>query len=192
MLELTMIYPFTNQLVIKDGVFTQQNVPKLLTDCRKFVGHFKHSPLACQKLEVIQICLHLPIHKLIQDIITRWDYALLMFDRLLEQKPGLTIYESENRLPHSLSAFQWRLMVKVREVLKVFKEATLQISRANSSLSEVLPMAKSLKKAIQSSCESDDTGVRSFKENLVASIDERFAEHMENEKLLLSTAVDPR
>ena len=83
-------------------------------------------------------------------------------------------------------------MVKVREVLKVFKEATLQISRANSSLSEVLPMAKSLKKAIQSSCESDDTGVRSFKENLVASIDERFAEHMENEKLLLSTAVDPR
>ena len=82
MLELTMIYPFTYQLVIKDGVFTQQNVPKLLTDCRKFVGHFKHSPLACQKLEVIQIRLHLPIHKLIQDIITQWDYALLMFDRL--------------------------------------------------------------------------------------------------------------
>ena len=115
-----------------------------------------------------------------------------MFERTLEQKPALVMYEAENVLPHTLSASQWRLLPKVVQVLKVFKEATRQISRANSLLSEVLPMAKSLKKAIQSSCDGDDMGVRSFKQSLVEAIDRRFDEHLENEKLLLSTAVDPR
>ena len=115
-----------------------------------------------------------------------------MFERTLEQKPALVMYEAENVLPHTLSASQWRLLPKVVQVLKVFKEATRQISRANSLLSEVLPMAKSLKKAILSSCDGDDMGVRSFKQSLVEAIDRRFDEHLENEKLLLSTAVDPR
>ena len=83
-------------------------------------------------------------------------------------------------------------MAKVANVLGVFKEATLKVSSSNSLISEVIPMAKMLKKAIQSSCEGDDQGIRGFKEKLLTAIDDRFEEHLENEKLLLATACDPR
>ena len=113
-------------------------------------------------------------------------------NRLIEQKSGILEYESENTLEASLTASQWRLMGKVVRVLKVFKDATLLISSANSLLSEVLPTAKSLRKEIQASCIGDDAGVVTLKQNLLDSIDNRFADYAENEKLLFSTAVDPR
>ena len=83
-------------------------------------------------------------------------------------------------------------MSKVDQVLGVFKEATMLISDANSMISEVLPIVKSLKKAIQSSCESDDSGVKTLKRNLLDSLETRFSEHFEDDKLLIATAVDPR
>ena len=48
------------------------NVQELLTTARKVVGHFRHSPLATQKLREIQKELGLPEHKLPQDVPTRW------------------------------------------------------------------------------------------------------------------------
>ena len=168
------------------------NIQSMTATARKIVGHFRHSPLATKKLHDIQVRLGLPIHKLIQDVPTRWGSKEEMMNRLIEQKSGILEYESENTLEASLTASQWRLMGKVVRVLKVFKDATLLISSANSLLSEVLPTAKSLRKEIQASCIGDDAGVVTLKQNLLDSIDNRFADYAENEKLLLSTAVDPR
>ncbi|CAB4059102.1 unnamed protein product [Lepeophtheirus salmonis] len=55
-----------------------------------------------------------------------------------------------------------------------------------------LTTIKVLKKYIQSLCETNDKGVRTLKQNLISSINKRFEEHFVNEKLLLSTAADPR
>ena len=110
----------------------------------------------------------------------------------MEQKRAILSYEADNAFESSLTSSQWRLMGKVVQVLKIFLDASLQIQKANSLLSEVLPTAKALKKGIQASCEGVDFGVRTLKQNLIRSIDERFSEHKENEKLLLATATDPR
>jgi len=41
-------------------------VKEALENCRKLVGHFKHSNLACERLELEQQQAELPKHKLIQ------------------------------------------------------------------------------------------------------------------------------
>ena len=115
-----------------------------------------------------------------------------MMERMSEQKQAIISYETECTLETSLSPVQWRLMDKVIRVLDVFKDATQQISESNSLLSEVLPTVKSLKKAIQTACESDDAGVKTLKQNLLDSLELRSDEHVQTDKLLLSTAVDPR
>ena len=115
-----------------------------------------------------------------------------ILSRVEEQKQALMTFATESNMETVLSPSQWRLLSKVVQVLGVFKEATLLISNKNAMLSEVLPMIKSLKKAIQSSCDSDDNGVRNLKRKLLDSLEHRFAEHTQDDKLLLATAVDPR
>ena len=168
------------------------SIQNLITTCRHIVSHFRYSPLATARLKVIQIRIKLPANKLIQDVATRWNYTLEMMIRLVEQKQAILQYESEYPLEESLTPTQWRLMTKVIDVLDIFKVATLQISEANSLLSEILPTVKSLKKSILVACESDDAGVKTLKQQLLSSLERRFKEHKDEEKLLLATAVDPR
>ena len=180
------------QLVIHDGCLNLQSVQFLLSICRKIVGHFRHSPLATQRLREIQIRLKLPTNKLIQDVPTRWNYTEEMLDRLNQQREAIVAYDTKWSLEHSLTSAQWRLIEKLINVLEVFKVVTLKISESNSLLSEVLPTVKSLKKSVQAVCESDDQGVKTLKTQLLDSLDRRFSEHQNEEKLLLATAVDPR
>ena len=107
-------------------------------------------------------------------------------------KDAILSYLNEFGFEEGLTAAQWRLMEKVIKCLEIFKEATLQISESDSLLSEVLPTGKAIRKAIAAACESDDHGVRAFKEQLIESLDRRFEEHRNEEKLLLATAVDSR
>ena len=55
-------FALTLQLIVHDGVLTQRSVMDTLSACRRIVGHFKHSPLACNKLRVIQKNLNIPEH----------------------------------------------------------------------------------------------------------------------------------
>ena len=115
-----------------------------------------------------------------------------MLDRLNQQREAIVAYDTKWSLEHSLTSAQWRLIEKLINVLEVFKVVTLKISESNSLLSEVLPTVKSLKKSVQAACESDDQGVKTLKTQLLDSLDRRFSEHQNEEKLLLATAVDPR
>ena len=187
-----MILYFHLQLVIKDGLVNLPSIKRLIDTCRSIVGHFRHSPLATTRLRDIQKRLGLPVVKLTQDVVTRWNYTLDMLISVLSQKDSIISYASDFTLDHLLSAAQWRLMKKVIAVLEIFKDATLQISEANSLLSEVLPTGKSLRKGILGACESDDDGVKLFKQQLLTSLDRRFEEYNTEEKLLVATAVDPR
>ena len=71
------------QLIIHDGVLTQRAVTDVLANCRKIVGHFKHSPLAYCRLKEIQQSLEIPQQHLKQDEPTRWNSTLYMLQSVL-------------------------------------------------------------------------------------------------------------
>uniref|UniRef100_A0A915DYF5 Histone H2A/H2B/H3 domain-containing protein n=1 Tax=Ditylenchus dipsaci TaxID=166011 RepID=A0A915DYF5_9BILA len=68
------------------------DVKSMSERARKLVGHFNHSNLAYEKLEVEQEKEGLPKHRLIQDEPTRWNSTLYMCQRLSEQKSALRLY----------------------------------------------------------------------------------------------------
>ena len=56
------------QLVVEDGVLSQQSVTDFLAICRKIIGHFKHSVVTYDRLKSIQERLGVPQHHLQQDV----------------------------------------------------------------------------------------------------------------------------
>lgn len=54
----------TLQLAVNGGALSHRNILDALAVERRLVGHFKHSPLACSKLEYIQKELKMPVKKL--------------------------------------------------------------------------------------------------------------------------------
>ena len=78
-------FAHTLQLIVNDGVLTQRSVVDTLAICRRIVGHFKRSSLACVKLQKIQVNLGIPEHKLKQDIPTRWNSTLYMLKSVEER-----------------------------------------------------------------------------------------------------------
>ena len=80
------------QLVVNDGVISQQVVIDVLAVARSIVGHFKRSTLAYHLLDEIRERLDIPKHKLQQDEPTRWNSTLFMLNSIYEQKMALAAY----------------------------------------------------------------------------------------------------
>ena len=62
---------------------------RVLSACRKLVGHFKHSVLGMAALKDKQTQLGIPVHHLMQDVATRWNSTYFMIERLCEQRVAI-------------------------------------------------------------------------------------------------------
>ncbi len=63
----------TLQLVVHEGLLSQRSVTDTLVNARKIIGHFRHSPLACSRLEDIQIDLKMEVKRIQQDVLCGWN-----------------------------------------------------------------------------------------------------------------------
>ncbi|XP_063227428.1 zinc finger BED domain-containing protein 4-like [Bacillus rossius redtenbacheri] len=126
----------TLQLVLKDGLLSHKIVTNLLPQCRRLVGHFKHSARATKILKQCQTTASVPQHRLIQDEPTRWNSTLHMLKRLQEQKRAILLSSGELNLPE-LTGQQWTLIENLIPILDVFYSATLQVSSPSVTASEV-------------------------------------------------------
>ena len=70
--------------------FKVDTVARMLGRVRRVVGFFHRSVRAAEILQDKQKQLALPIHKLIQDVSTRWNSTQNMLERLLEQQPAIS------------------------------------------------------------------------------------------------------
>lgn len=178
------------QLIIKDGVLLQPAVVQLLNCARSLVGHYHRSNVAFNTFRQIQSQLNLPGHVLIQDVATHWNSSYYMLDRILEQKKAITASNAECQPPTELRSQQWVLAEKVVKLLKVFEEATREISGEYSSASVIIPIINTLKRTI--SQDDDDHGIMSMKRGMLKAISDRYKDIELQPLCILATVLDPR
>ena len=182
-------FAHTLQLIVHDGVLSQRAVTDLLSTCRRIVGHFKRSPLACSRLNAIQTNLGIPQHRLQQDEPTRWNSSLFMLQKIKEQKMALAAYASEYDISQ-LTAHQLDLVNKLISALSPIEELTNSISTNAASVSLIIPFIRILRKNLQN--HDNDSGIRTMKAEMLKSLNKRYAGVEDNSPLVLATLLDAR
>lgn len=182
----------TLQLVIKQALFSEDEIKDVLKKCRKIVGHFHHSEPATRKLTECQKQCGLPEHALIQDIDVRWNSTFLMLQRLLEQKNAVNLYCVEHGRVDSLQSNEWVIVKNLTSMLTFFYEATLELSFDNACISIVIPLISLLNRKLQVRCESDNEMMTNMKNSLYESMNIRFSSLKKLPSLMVATILDPR
>ena len=178
------------QLVVKDGLLSQRAITDIIAICRSIVGHFHRSSTASHNLTRIQKSLNIPQHKLKQDIITRWNSTLYMFQSIIEQKMALAAYSAENDNIQQLSTYQLGLVKKCVDILSPIEEITRSISARLASISIVIPYIRVLIRTLEKN--DEDSGIRTMKAQILHSLRSCFAGVEEKKELALATIFDPR
>lgn len=158
----------TLQLAVNKGLLAQRSVADAVAVGRRIVGHFKHSALACSRLEDIQVELDQPIKRLQQDIMTRWNSTFYMLQSLIEQKRTLGIFASEQELPHL-----WALLEKTHLFWPLLKNVTVLLRLLTKEMDE-------------------EHGIKTMKATLAAAIKRRFSDTEKNPLYCIATVLDPR
>lgn len=185
----------TLQLVIHDAILSQRTVSDIVAKCRKIVLHFNHSAIACTKLKTIQESLKLPVHKMIQDIVTRWNSTYYMLERLYEQRKAVTMYAAEHDIP-TLTVYSWGIVENIIRVLKPFEEITKQARSDEELISFVIPAVTTLNSYLNK--RQKDSGVQTLKDQLKQSLEKRFlkptsgSSMLEQKHFTFATLLDPR
>ena len=179
------------QLVINDGVISQEVVIDVLAVARSIVGHFKRSTLAYHLLDEIREHLDIPKHKLQQDEPTRWNSTLFILDSIYEQKMALAAYATEHGGITMLNSHQLEIVQKLVSLLKPIEEVTKMISTNSTCISAVIPLVRILERMLTKH-DDDDAGIRTMKSEMLTSLECRFNHIEQIEKLCVATILDPR
>ncbi|XP_065892448.1 zinc finger BED domain-containing protein 4-like [Dysidea avara] len=175
--------------LVKDGLLSQWAIADITAVCKNIVGHFHRSSIASHNLTRIQQSLGIPQHKLKQEVATRWNSTLYMYQSVLEQKMTLAAYSAENGSIQQLSAHQLGLVKKCVDILSPIEEVTRSISAKLASISIVIPYIRVLTRTLEKN--EDDGGVRTMKGQILHSLKSHFAGIEEKEQLALATMLDP-
>ena len=108
-----------------------------------------------------------------------------MLERLIQQKKAITASNTECHPPVELQTQQWALAEKVIKLLKVFEEATREVSGDYSSVAVTIPIINTLKKTILQ--EDDDNGIMAMKRAMLKSLQDRYGTIEQEPLCVLST-----
>ncbi|XP_029840411.2 zinc finger BED domain-containing protein 4-like [Ixodes scapularis] len=140
--------PHCLNLVVKASLTKSgAELEETLKAARAIVGHFRHSASAQRQLEAIQLRYGLPVHKLLQDVPTRWNSTFYMVERLSEQRRAVSEF-FEDSTKHYLAPRQWALLKAMATVLKPFEEATRLLCMDTSTLGQVLPLLTFIERTV--------------------------------------------
>ncbi|XP_053158125.1 zinc finger BED domain-containing protein 4-like [Hemicordylus capensis] len=137
-------------------------VAALVERCRKIAGHFHRREKARRRrlLKARQIELGLPEHLLPQDVPTRWNSTFLLLRRMHEQKGALHSLARHGSLEVcKLVHGDWQLISELVSVLEPFYSATSDLCTQTATLSQALPAALLLEKAMSDLQTTLTTGV---------------------------------
>nr|XP_054594517.1 E3 SUMO-protein ligase ZBED1-like [Nothobranchius furzeri] len=174
-------------------------VSRLLGKVRKVVTFFHRSTTANQALAVKQQMLNLPKHKLIHDVITRWNTSHDMLSRYVEQQPAIysALTMDKNLKSHvkdiaMLTDAEQKMAEQLNEILKPLKTVTtLMSSETTPTMSMILPLKEMILKCMAPGGE-DSAGIKEAKDAIAQDLDKRYTDPDLQKYLQKATALDPR
>lgn len=120
-------FAHTINLIVHSGLEVIQDIVLKVKD---IVSYFKRSSHALAKLQDMQKQTGSLILKLKQDCPTRWNSTYDMFDRLIQIKEPIiaTLAILNNNEINALTAEDWDILEKSKDLLKIFYDITIEIS----------------------------------------------------------------
>ena len=170
-------------------------VSELLVKVRKITTFFHRSPQATEVLREMQAQLHMPNHKLIHDVPTRWNSSLDMLERFWEQQPAVlnTLLSRKIKRGEGLASLTEEDMTLIPEVIKLMsplKVATTLLSEEkHPTISMISPIQAKLQKHFQPD-ESDLLEISVMKERFRQDFDGRYT--YLQDLLYYAAVLDPR
>ncbi|KTF86956.1 hypothetical protein cypCar_00045742, partial [Cyprinus carpio] len=140
--------------------------------------------------------LEIASHKLIMDVVTRWNSSMDMLERYLEQQAAITasLLSTEVRKnARQLDTLDSNDITDAEEIvtlLKPLKKATSVLSDEKSTTLSLIVPLKSMIEQSMTLDEKDSTTIANMKAAILQNISGRYSEV--HNYLLESTALDPR
>ena len=192
------------QLAINDEVFEKPEVTSIIANVKAVTNYASSSVLLSEAIRKKQEDLGFKsIKTLTQDVRTRWNSTNDMVERFVELKDPITeVLESEEwkdkitvkpGVKVKFTSNDWRVLERLVQVLKPFKEATLKLSAKQACVSESIPILASLHHTLKlANNNAIDRGVRDLKTRLDQNLKNRTGHLEENEIHAMATLLDWR
>ncbi len=188
-------FAHTLNLVSQAGLNVSR-VSRLLGRVRKVVAFFHRSATATAVLTEKQKMLEIASHKLIMDVVTRWNSSMDMLERYLEQQAAITtaLLSTEVRKnARQLDTLDSNDITDAEEIvnlLKPLKKATTVLSDEKSATLSLIVPLKSMIEQSMTLDKKDSTTIANMKAAIVQNLSGRYT--AVQDYLLESTALDPR
>lgn len=175
--------------------FKVDTVARLLGRVRRVVSFFHRSVRAAEILQDKQKQLGLPVHKLIQDVSTRWSSTQNMLERLLEQQPAISaaLVSRDLRRGEEINTLQDKDFCNVEDIVKLMAPVKLVTTSMcedkRPTLSVISPVRAKLKKNFEASDE-DSVVIREMKQAFRNDLEKRYTGL--DDLFHTAAALDPR
>lgn len=189
------------QLSINKGLH-DKSISEIVSKASAVVGHFNHSTKAVGELEKRQSQLHLPVHRLIKCVTTRWNSVFLMLERLLEQKTAIaavlndpSVTPAKKAVSLEINQHDWQVVEDLVAVLRPLQVATTALcSEKETTASSVLPIITKLKDKFLSVRTNDSEIIQNFKMKASQELDLKFnlTDDLWLSPLTMTSFLDPR
>uniref|UniRef100_A0A672JRG1 BED-type domain-containing protein n=1 Tax=Salarias fasciatus TaxID=181472 RepID=A0A672JRG1_SALFA len=173
-------------------------VSRLLGRIRRITGFFHRSAIANHELQEKQKLLQLPVHKLKTDVTTRWNSALDMIERFLEQQPAIcaALLSPQVRKSASdictLSDMDVSAAEEIATALKPLKDATHIMSEDSTpTLSVIAPLHTQLLNDT-AGVAADAPVIREIKLAIHEDLAKRYSSAQDKSMLHSASFLDPR
>lgn len=195
MLNITHIPCIGHMLntLISEVLTKNADAQVLLQRCQNLVAHFKMNTSACEILHEIQIQMDHPVLNLKQLVLTRWNSALYMFQRLREMKePLTTTLVALPEGPEPLDTADWLNLEDFISMLKPFELMASELSADSyCNISKVVPLIRGVQSSLQNVPCSSGLG-SALKQALLEKLEASFSTYEKYVIPSVATLLDPR
>lgn len=186
-------FAHTLNLIVQSAL---RDIKDTQTKVKSIVELFRRSVLASERLKATQKQLGEKELKVKQDIITRWNSTVDMFERILEiKKSVITTIATEYPNTPNLTPQDIKILTESCNVLRNFKSVTeIMSSEKHVTISQIIVLANLLIKKCNEAILKEDMPqvVIDMALRLSTDLSSRFRNVEDNKLFAVSTLLDPR
>lgn len=182
----------TLNLYVGDSIKANDKFISILKKCRALVFYFKMCTPS-EKLKNTQEQMGFPVLKVKEDVSTRWNSSLKMFERLIEIKNAITVtLTSLPKAPNNLDGTDWSIILDCIPVLKPIETLTIVLSAEKyPTISMIIPLIRGLQHTLKHVNTITEVGTK-LRHALLDVIGRRLAPLEQNKIVSKASFLDPR